>query len=89
MGRTVPQETMLRLRSLLISRFHLQTHSETRDHGVYDLTQAKGGPRMRASDPAQRSNFPSRLSASSRPLGETAGRPKARRLFSRRFMGLA
>ena len=46
MGRPVPLKTMLRLRSLLFARFHLQAHFEERDHTVYDLLVAKGGPKL-------------------------------------------
>ena len=34
------------LRSLLAERFHLQAHLETRQLPVYELTIAKGGPRL-------------------------------------------
>lgn len=57
MGRQVPMKTMLRLRSLLMARFKLQAHFEERDHTVYDLLLAKGGPKMTAapvSDPPKR-----------------------------------
>jgi len=46
LGRTVPLQTMLRLRALLISRFNLKTHFEMKEHVVYDLVVAKNGPRL-------------------------------------------
>lgn len=46
MGRPVPLKTMLRLRALLNARFQLRAHFEERDHTVYDLVAAKGGPKL-------------------------------------------
>jgi uncharacterized protein (TIGR03435 family) len=51
MGRQVPLKTTLRLRSLLIARFNLRTHFETRDHMVYDLVVAKNGPTLKEGVP--------------------------------------
>ena len=52
LGRRVPEIAALRLRALLIDRFHLSTHFEIKDHTVYDLITAKGGPKMKAGDPS-------------------------------------
>jgi uncharacterized protein (TIGR03435 family) len=41
------EKAALMLRSLLSDRFHLKEHSETRQMQVYDLTIARGGPRIR------------------------------------------
>lgn len=46
LGRQVPLKTMLRLQSLLIARFNLKTHFETREHNVYDLVVARNGPEL-------------------------------------------
>jgi uncharacterized protein (TIGR03435 family) len=51
LGRQVPRKTMLRLRSLLIARFNLRTHFETRDHMVYDLVVARNGPKLKEGVP--------------------------------------
>jgi len=49
-GGTETKEMILgpMLRSLLEDRFRLLVHRETRDVPVYDLTVAKGGPRLQA-----------------------------------------
>jgi uncharacterized protein (TIGR03435 family) len=47
LGRQVPLKTMLRLQALLIARFNLKTHFETRDRSVYDLVVAKNGPKLK------------------------------------------
>jgi bla regulator protein BlaR1 len=44
------EQLRLMLRALLISRFHLALHRETRDLPVYDLETGKGGAKLR---PAQ------------------------------------
>lgn len=40
------EQIALMLRSLLADRFHLKQHAETRQMRVYDLTVAKGGPKI-------------------------------------------
>ena len=40
------EETDLRLRALLIDRFHLQQHPESREMRVYELTTAKTGAKI-------------------------------------------
>ncbi len=47
---TEAQQRVL-LRALLIDRFHLKAHLESKILPVYDLTVAKGGPKMRADPP--------------------------------------
>jgi uncharacterized protein (TIGR03435 family) len=49
LGRQVPLKTMLRLQALLIARFNLKTHFETREHNAYDLVVAKNGPKLEES----------------------------------------
>lgn len=45
------EQIALMLRSLLFDRFHLKQHSETRQMRVYDLTVAKGGPKIQPVQP--------------------------------------
>jgi uncharacterized protein (TIGR03435 family) len=45
-GRQVPFKTMVRLQALLIARFNLKTHFETREHNAYDLVAARNGPKL-------------------------------------------
>ncbi len=40
------------LRGILEERFQLKAHKETRELPVYDLVVAKGGPKLKAADPA-------------------------------------
>ena len=40
------------LRNLLVERFHLQAHRETKDLPIYALLVGKNGPKLQASDPA-------------------------------------
>lgn len=42
-----PQVSLLRLRALLLERFRLRYHFETRDVTAYDLVVSKGGHKMR------------------------------------------
>jgi uncharacterized protein (TIGR03435 family) len=49
-GPTSQQEMMLMLRTLLVERFHLTFHQETRDAPVYALTIAKSGPKLAPGD---------------------------------------
>jgi uncharacterized protein (TIGR03435 family) len=46
LGRQVSLKTMLRLQALLIARFNLKMHFETREHNAYDLMVAKNGPKL-------------------------------------------
>ena len=48
--RVGPAEMRQMLQSLLMDRFKLQTHWETREAPVYSLTIAKGGPKVRQTD---------------------------------------
>jgi uncharacterized protein (TIGR03435 family) len=43
MGVQFPEISMLRLRALIIERFHLKYHLENREHLAYDLVVSKGG----------------------------------------------
>lgn len=56
LGRQVPEKTALRLRALLIARFQLRTHFETRDRTAYDLVIAKGGPKLKPADASKKWN---------------------------------
>lgn len=47
LGHQVPLKTMLRLQALLVARFNLKAHFEMKDHSVYDLVVAKGGPNLK------------------------------------------
>lgn len=44
------------LQNLLIERFRLRYHYETRESTVYDLVVAKGGPKMKPSNANERAN---------------------------------
>jgi uncharacterized protein (TIGR03435 family) len=48
---TTKEQFRLMLQGLLVERFHLAVHHETREFQVYDLEVAKGGPKMKASTP--------------------------------------
>jgi len=52
-GPGAPDKASFRemLRSLLVSRFELQVHTEPRETAVYALVTAKGGPKLKASAP--------------------------------------
>jgi len=39
------------MQSLLVERFHLKAHQETRELPVYEVTLDKGGPKLKESDP--------------------------------------
>jgi len=45
-GRQVPSISMMRLQALLKARFNLKAHFEMREHTVYDIEIAKGGPKV-------------------------------------------
>ncbi|HEY7335929.1 MAG TPA: TIGR03435 family protein [Bryobacteraceae bacterium] len=50
------QRMRLMLQTLLAERFQLKTRQETREFPIYDLTVAKGGPKIRALGPGDQSN---------------------------------
>lgn len=50
-GATPPQIPLM-LRSLLADRFHLKQHTESRQMRVYELTVARGGPKIHPDAPA-------------------------------------
>ncbi len=52
-GPGAPDKASFRemLRSLLVSRFELQVHTEPRETAIYALVTAKGGPKLKASAP--------------------------------------
>jgi uncharacterized protein (TIGR03435 family) len=45
------EQVRLRLRAMLVERFHLQLHTETRQEQVFNLEVAKGGVRIKEVDP--------------------------------------
>jgi uncharacterized protein (TIGR03435 family) len=45
-----PSPVGIRLQSLLEDRFHLKLHSDTRELPVFELSQAKGGSKLKLSD---------------------------------------
>lgn len=49
--RVPPEQLRPLLQSLLVERFGLKTHDETKEMPVYALTVAKGGPKLTASNP--------------------------------------
>jgi uncharacterized protein (TIGR03435 family) len=50
---TTSEQVPLMLRGLLIDRFHLKAHRETRPTRVYELTVATGGPRVHPIRPGE------------------------------------
>ena len=46
------------LKAVLIERFHLRYHTETRDFPAYELSVAPNGPKLNAPTPAGRDGFP-------------------------------
>ena len=46
------------LKALLIERFHLKYHTETRDFPAYELSVARNGPKLNAPAPAGTEGFP-------------------------------
>lgn len=59
-GTPTDQERLYRaaeqmLRTLLAEEFKLKTHFEQREQPVYDLVLAKGGPKLKSSETAERS----------------------------------
>ena len=50
--RPTHDEQMAMLRSLLTDRFKLTFHRESKDFSIYELTVAKGGPKLKASSAA-------------------------------------
>lgn len=48
---TTREQARLMLQKLLADRFKLTVHHESREHGVYALVVAKGGPKLTESDP--------------------------------------
>ena len=47
---TKPNPTALRLQSLLEERFQMKLHRETREQPIYELSIAKGGPKIKLND---------------------------------------
>ena len=48
---TTKEQVPEMLRTLLAERFKLTIHRETKDHAVYALVVAKGGPKMKEAEP--------------------------------------
>jgi uncharacterized protein (TIGR03435 family) len=58
-GPASRQEMMLMLRTLLVDKFHLALHNETRKVPMYALIVAKNGPKFKAGDGGAMSTGPS------------------------------
>ncbi|HWC98057.1 MAG TPA: TIGR03435 family protein [Candidatus Sulfopaludibacter sp.] len=54
---TTKEQYRLMLQKLLAERFHMTFHHEEREHAVFALTVAKGGPKLKESDPNDTSGF--------------------------------
>jgi uncharacterized protein (TIGR03435 family) len=57
-GNTDPKHAWLMLQTLLADRFKLALHRETRELPIYELTVAKGGPKLPPAQPAECVSFP-------------------------------
>jgi uncharacterized protein (TIGR03435 family) len=57
-ANTDPKQVWLMWQTLLADRFKLRLHRETRDLPIYDLTAAKGGPKLPAAKAAGCVSFP-------------------------------
>jgi uncharacterized protein (TIGR03435 family) len=64
---TTKEQLQAMLQNLLIERFHLSFHRETRNFPGYELVVAKDGPKLKESTPAPAASTP--------PLRHPAGRP--------------
>jgi len=69
-----PQISLLRLRALLLERFQLRYHFETRDVTRYDLVVGKGGPKMRKTTLSDErlSCYDTRIDSEGRMMAELA-----------------
>jgi uncharacterized protein (TIGR03435 family) len=72
-----PQISLLRLRALLIDRFHLQYHLEMRETVTYELVVAKNGPKMQKKPFDE--NIPlacsqTKIESTGRPISELAAK---------------
>ena len=54
---TSREQFRLMLQKLLADRFKMTFHHETKEHAAYALTVAKGGPKVKESDPNDNSGF--------------------------------
>jgi uncharacterized protein (TIGR03435 family) len=54
---TTREQFRLMLQKLLADRFKMTFHHETKEHAAYALTVAKGGPKLKESDPNDTSGF--------------------------------
>jgi uncharacterized protein (TIGR03435 family) len=73
---------------LLVERFHLKYHHETRELPGYALVVAKGGPKMKLNEGADPGPIPKPADSGTNPKPDdpASGPPTARRMM--RFMGL-
>jgi uncharacterized protein (TIGR03435 family) len=56
-ANTTREQFRLMLQKLLAERFKMTFHHETKEHAAYALTVAKGGPKLKESDPNDNSGF--------------------------------
>jgi len=56
-ANTTREQFRLMLQKLLADRFKMTFHHETKEHAAYALTVAKGGPKLKESDPNDTSGF--------------------------------
>ncbi len=54
---TTREQYRLMIQKMLADRFGLKFHKETKDHAAYALVVAKGGPKLKESDPNDTSGF--------------------------------
>jgi uncharacterized protein (TIGR03435 family) len=73
---SVPDPIALRLQSLLEDRFQLKFHRETKELPVYELTVAKGGPKLKPSEDQSPFRPPERGAAPPPPLQRGAPIPR-------------
>jgi uncharacterized protein (TIGR03435 family) len=75
----------LMLQNLLIERFQLKVHHESKEMAVYNLTVARNGPKLKesAKDPPAKTNEPAKLDAQGLPIGQSGMTYSAGRLRSR------
>jgi uncharacterized protein (TIGR03435 family) len=64
-SESTPDERKLMLQQVLVDRFHLVAHRETREMPVYVLNIAKGGAKLKPSEPAAEPKKPSVMAGES------------------------
>lgn len=70
-SKTTEKQLIIMLQNLLVERFHLKYHYETKDQPGYVLTVAKNGPKLKPSTSAEtKMNF---LGPNGEPMGKPGG----------------